>query len=43
MVRDPGTDKDRRELFARLAEHHRVLAEHAALAISLREAEDRTA
>jgi hypothetical protein len=39
LVRDLATDKAKRELFDKLAERHRVLAEHLALAIRLKEAE----
>jgi hypothetical protein len=40
MIRDLATDPKKRELFARLAQHHRTLAVHVQRAISTSEAED---
>jgi hypothetical protein len=39
MIRDLATDKGKRELFAKLAEHFQVLAEHVELAIRMKGAE----
>jgi hypothetical protein len=39
LIRDLATDTAKRELFAKLAEHFKVLAEHVEIAIKLKEAE----
>lgn len=40
LIRDLATDPQKRELFDRLAQHHRELARHIELAIAARDAGD---
>ncbi len=40
LIRDLATDPQKRELFDRLAQHHRELARHVGLAIAARNAGD---
>jgi hypothetical protein len=39
LISDLATDKEKKELFARLAEHHNVLATQLARAIEIKRAE----
>jgi len=39
LISDLATDKEKKELFARLAEHHNVLANQVARAIEIKRAE----